>query len=212
MEVSYRTVIGYGESEMIINKSRFIAYANRAESEQQALAFIEQIKNQHKDATHNCAAYIVGKQDEYQKADDDGEPTGTAGKPILEVIKKSGLKDTVIVVTRYFGGIKLGAGGLIRAYGKTASAGLKVAGLVDRIAHTKLAVEIDYTFQGFVENNLRSLDYLIQEKLFAQKVTLIVLVKIGSEEVLEKAILDWTSGLASFEQLGSAYADVPVPE
>ena len=121
----YLTVSGYGEAEIEIQKSRFIAYVQRAEEEEAAAAFIEQIKKKHWNATHNCSAYVIGGNDQWQKADDDGEPSGTAGKPILEIIKKNQLKDTVIVVTRYFGGIKLGAGGLIRAYGKSASAGLK---------------------------------------------------------------------------------------
>ncbi|PDM36799.1 YigZ family protein, partial [Bacillus cereus] len=103
---------------MVIQKSRFICYVSRATTEEEAQEFIQKIQKQNWNATHNCSAYLIGEQDQIQKANDDGEPSGTAGVPMLEVLKKRGLKDTVVVVTRYFGGIKLGAGGLIRAYGK----------------------------------------------------------------------------------------------
>ena len=203
----YKTVAGYGSAALDISKSRFIAYVNRAETEDEAVAFIEQIKRKHLDATHNCAAYIVGEHDQCQKAYDDGEPTGTAGKPILEVIKKSVLKDTVIVVTRYFGGIKLGSGGLIRAYGKAASAALKGAGFIERCCHTRIVMEFDYTFQGMVENNLRSLGYVIEGKEFAERVTIIALEKTGQEEVLEEKVADWTAGKAILSRAGEVYVD-----
>src|SRR5699024_10060695 len=118
--------------EQIIQKSRFIGYVKRVETEENALAFIDEIKKKHHDATHNCSAYLIGEHDQIQKANDDGEPTGTAGVPILEVLKKKKLKDTAVVVTRYFGGVKLGAGGLIRAYGSTTSKAINATGIVVR--------------------------------------------------------------------------------
>ena len=121
MLAQYFTVKGYGEHEIIIEKSRFICYVSRATTEEEAQSFIQNIKKKHWDATHNCSAYLIGAHDQIQKANDDGEPSGTAGVPMLEVLKKRKLKDTVVVVTRYFGGIKLGAGGLIRAYSKSTS-------------------------------------------------------------------------------------------
>ena len=123
MRANYRTIKGYGESEFVIQRSRFITFVMRVETEEEALDFINEIKKMHHTATHNCSAYMIGEHDDIQKANDDGEPSGTAGVPILEVLKKQKLKDTVIVVTRYFGGIKLGGGGLIRAYGRAASEG-----------------------------------------------------------------------------------------
>ena len=154
MRNTYRTVQGYGQAEVEINKSRFIAYVNRAESEEEAIAFLERIRKQHWDATHNCAAYIVGENEEHQKANDDGEPSGTAGRPILEVIKRSALTDTIIIVTRYFGGIKLGTGGLIRAYGKSAVVGLEAAGIVERQLHTRMTATIDYSLLGVPGRNV----------------------------------------------------------
>lgn len=112
----YRTVRGAGSKEIVIKKSRFIGHVKPVDSEDDANAFIEEIKKLHWNATHNCSAYMIGERDEIQKQSDDGEPSGTAGKPILEVIRNQGLKNVAIVVTRYFGGIMLGAGGLIRAY------------------------------------------------------------------------------------------------
>ncbi|EIW17416.1 MULTISPECIES: YigZ family protein [Pelosinus] len=206
----YLTVSGYGEAEIEIQKSRFIAYVQRAEQEEAAVAFIEQIKKKHWNATHNCSAYIIGGNDQWQKADDDGEPSGTAGKPILEIIKKNQLKDTVIVVTRYFGGIKLGAGGLIRAYGKSASAGLKAVGITQRQNHTRIGVEIDYTFLGMLENQLRLQGYRIEDKIFTDTIRLIVLEKVGQEEILEQKIIDWTAGQVTLTREGQVYVETPV--
>ena len=206
----YRTVKGYGQKEIEINKSRFIAYVEQIENEEAAISFIEQIKKKHWNATHNCSAYLIGEKDQCQKADDDGEPSGTAGKPILEIIKKSGLKNTVIVVTRYFGGIKLGAGGLIRAYGKSASEGIKETGMIERQGHTRIGVEVEYTFLGMLENQLRIQGYLIADKQFTDKITLVVLEKLGQEEVLKQKIIDWTAGQAVFSHMGEVYVDTPI--
>jgi len=207
----YQTVAGYGQTEIEINKSRFIAYVKRVETEEMAVAFIAEIKKKHWNATHNCSAYIIGENDQYQKADDDGEPSGTAGKPILEIIKKMGLKDTVIVVTRYFGGIKLGAGGLIRAYGKSASTGIKEVGIIERQGHTRISVQIDYTLLGMLENQLRMQDYIIADKEFTDKINLIVLEKIGQEEELKQKITDWTAGNVLFSIAGEEYVDTLLP-
>lgn len=207
MRKSYQTVKGDGVAEIEINKSRFISYVARVENEEDAVAFVEQIKKKHWNATHNCSAYLAGENDQYQKADDDGEPSGTAGKPILEIIKKSGLKDTVVVVTRYFGGIKLGAGGLIRAYGKSASAGIKEVGMALRTAHTRIAVEIEYTLLGMLENQLRLQGYTIADKTFAEKITLVVLEKLGEEAVLEQKLMDWTAGQVVFQHVGEVYVE-----
>lgn len=209
MNTKYYTVQGSGHREIEINKSRFISYINRVVTEEEALAFIETIRKRHWDATHNCSAYVIGDNDQHQKSSDDGEPSGTAGKPILEVIKKMNLKDTVVVVTRYFGGIKLGAGGLVRAYGKSAAAGLEAAGIIERQLHTLIAVQIEYSLLGTVENNLRNHHYLITDKQFAAAVTVFTLAPSGQEAVLEAKLADWTSGQAQVEYLEQQYVDVP---
>ncbi|MFC4323375.1 YigZ family protein [Litchfieldia salsa] len=190
---SYYTVKGNGEHEINIQKSRFIASINRVTTESEAQSFIQQIKKQHSSANHNCSAYLIGEHDQIQKANDDGEPSGTAGVPMLEVLKKKQLKDTVVVVTRYFGGIKLGAGGLIRAYGKATSEGLLATGIVERklmkVVHTK----IDYTWLGKVENDLRSSIYEIKEIHYLEDVEVEVYVK--EDEVA--AFCDWMTELTN---------------
>ncbi|WHY61450.1 YigZ family protein [Cytobacillus firmus] len=173
----YYTVKGYGENEIIIDKSRFIAHVSRANSEEEAQEFIQSIKKKHYNATHNCSAYLIGENDQIQKANDDGEPSGTAGVPILEVLKKKKLKDSVVVVTRYFGGIKLGAGGLIRAYGKATSEGLQTTGIVERELVTIMHTKIDYTWLGKIENELRSSVYPIKEIHYLESVEIETYVK-----------------------------------
>ncbi|MDM5228390.1 YigZ family protein [Cytobacillus sp. NJ13] len=173
----YYTVKGYGENEIIIDKSRFIAHVSRAKSEEEAQEFILSIKKRHYNATHNCSAYLIGENDQIQKANDDGEPSGTAGVPILEVLKKKKLKDSVVVVTRYFGGIKLGAGGLIRAYGKATSEGLQTTGIVERELVTIMHTKIDYTWLGKIENELRSSLYPIKEIHYLESVEIETYVK-----------------------------------
>ncbi|MFJ7408964.1 MULTISPECIES: YigZ family protein [unclassified Lysinibacillus] len=197
MRDNYLTVKGYGESEIIISKSRFLTYIERAESEEDAMMFIERIKKMHHNATHNCSAYIIGEHDHIQKANDDGEPSGTAGVPMLEVLKKQGLKDTVVVVTRYFGGIKLGGGGLIRAYGKATTEGLLAAQVVERKLHHLMKIEIDYTWLGKVENEIRNSAYSLEEIRYLEGVEIIVSVLKEEENQFINWITELTNGQAS---------------
>lgn len=189
----YKTVKGYGEHEIIIEKSRFIAYISRAESDEEAQNFILTIKKKHRDATHNCSAYLIGEKDQIQKANDDGEPSGTAGVPILEVLKKRQLKDTVAVITRYFGGIKLGAGGLIRAYGKATSEGIDAAGIVERKLMKIMHTRIDYTWLGKLENELRASVYAIKEIHYLD----LVEVETFVEESQIQNFTDWMTELTN---------------
>lgn len=197
---SYYTVKGYGEHEIIIQKSRFIAYINRATTEKEAQDFILQIKKKHYDATHNCSAYLIGENDQIQKANDDGEPSGTAGVPILEVLKKKHLKDTVVVITRYFGGIKLGAGGLIRAYGSSTSDGLQAAGLVERKLMRVMHTKIDYTWLGKVENELRSSNYQIKEIKYIDAVEIETYVDEGQTQQFIEWMTELTNGKAEISE------------
>lgn len=190
----YYTVKGYGEHELIINKSRFVASINRATTEEEAQNFIHEIKKKYRDATHNCSAYLIGEQDHIQKANDDGEPSGTAGVPILEVLKKKKLKDTVVVITRYYGGIKLGAGGLIRAYGKTTSEGLSATGLVERKLMQLMHTTIDYTLLGKVENEVRSSSYIIDNIQYQENVQVDVLISEKDKENYLHWIIELTQG------------------
>lgn len=193
---SYKTVKGFGEHEIVIQKSRFITYVDRVTTEADAQAFIEKIKKQHWNANHNCSAYMIGENDQIQKANDDGEPSGTAGVPMLEVLKKRGLKDTVVVVTRYFGGIKLGAGGLIRAYGSATSEGLNATGVVERKLMQIFHTTVDYTWLGKLENELRSSRYLIKEIHYLDQVEIETYVVSDEKEAFIGWMTDLTNGQA----------------
>lgn len=208
---AYHTVKQVSEVKLEINKSLFIAYTSPAATETAAIAFIQEIKKLHKEANHNCSAYVIGQHGQTQKADDDGEPGGTAGRPILEVINKSSVKNAVIVVTRYFGGIKLGTGGLIRAYTKAAVDGLAAAIIVEKQLHTRLAIEINYHLLGTIENQLRLHHYLIENKEFSQIVKLIVLARKGEENQLRQLVADCTAAQAKVQPVGEIYLDI-LPE
>jgi uncharacterized YigZ family protein len=190
----YLTVAGRGDHEIVIEKSRFISHIARVETEDAAQAFIQEIKKKHKDATHNCSAYMIGEQNQIQKALDDGEPSGTAGVPILEVLKKKELKDTAVVVTRYFGGIKLGAGGLIRAYSKATSEGINATGVVIRKLMRVISTTVDYTWLGKLENELRSSIYQIKEIQYLDQVNILVYVEETQKETYTAWITELTNG------------------
>jgi len=207
LKKDYITVKGYGESEIIIQKSRFITYVNRTESEQEAQAFIEEIKSKHRSANHNCSAYLIGEHDSIQKANDDGEPSGTAGVPILEVLKKQGLKDTVVVVTRYFGGIKLGGGGLIRAYGKATTEGLQAAQIVERRLHHLMKVSVEYTWLGKVENEVRGSSYPLLRIDYADAVELFLYAPVSLEEKFIEWITEMTNGQAIIQQQAQEFLE-----
>ncbi|MGG4264137.1 YigZ family protein [Peribacillus simplex] len=194
MLTQYLTVTGRGEHEIVIEKSRFISHIARVETEEAAQAFIQEIKKKHKDATHNCSAYMIGEQNQIQKALDDGEPSGTAGVPILEVLKKKELKDTAVVVTRYFGGIKLGAGGLIRAYSKATSEGINTTGVVIRKLMRVISTTVDYTWLGKLENELRSSIYQIKEIQYLDQVAIQVYVAEKQKEAYTAWMTELTSG------------------
>ncbi|CEG22212.1 IMPACT family member YigZ [Planococcus massiliensis] len=194
MRENYKTIGNGKESEITIQKSRFIAHAKRAETEKEALEFIDSIKAQHKSANHNCSAYMIGEHDSIQKANDDGEPSGTAGVPMLEVLKKQGLKDTVVVVTRYFGGIKLGGGGLIRAYGKATTEAIAAAGVVERRLHCLMNVQVDYTWLGKIENEIRQSDFPLKEILYTEGVELLINVPVEQEQQFSDWINEMTNG------------------
>ncbi|MBT2661786.1 YigZ family protein [Bacillus sp. ISL-45] len=206
---SYYTVKGYGEHEIEIQKSRFIAYINRAETEEEAQEFIQSIKKKHWNANHNCSAYLIGESDLIQKANDDGEPSGTAGVPILEVLKKKHLKDTVVVITRYFGGIKLGAGGLIRAYGKATSEGLSATGIVERKLMRIVHTTVDYTWLGKIENELRSSIYQLKEIHYLDKVEIETYVEEAQTETFKEWMVELTSGQCELRDGDMQYLEEP---
>ncbi|MGG0937302.1 YigZ family protein [Brevibacillus centrosporus] len=206
----YKTVAGYGEDMIVIERSRFIGYAQRVTTEEEATAFIAMIKKKHWDATHNCSAFVIGENDQIQRSSDDGEPSGTAGKPILECIKKNGVKDTAVVVTRYFGGIKLGAGGLVRAYTAGTVTALKAAKIVVHTLHQKISVNVDYHWWGKVENELRLTDQRVVGTDYTDRVTAHVLIPDGLQDDFIAGMVDLTNGQAKIERGEKEYVEVPV--
>lgn len=203
----YRTVKEYKEHEIIIQKSRFICYIDRATTEEEALTFIQTIKKKNWNATHNCSAYLIGEQDQIQKAHDDGEPSGTAGVPMLEVLKKKNLKDTVVVVTRYFGGIKLGGGGLIRAYSNSVSEGINAAGIVNCILMRIMHTRIDYTLLGKVENELRQSPYKLKAIQYIEDVTVETYVEEEQKQAFQNWMTELTNGRASITEGNMLYLE-----
>jgi uncharacterized YigZ family protein len=194
MVESYKTVRGLGSKEIVIKKSKFIGFSKPVATEAEAIVFIEDIKKSHWNATHNCSAYMIGHRNDIQKQSDDGEPSGTAGKPILEVIRNQGLSNIVIVVTRYFGGIMLGAGGLIRAYTDGAVAAIESGEVVTHVLHREIFVEVEYTWLGKIENELRNHEVRLGETFFTEKVILTCLPRNNEAETFKSWMTDLTQG------------------
>ncbi|MHA6485416.1 YigZ family protein [Paenibacillus sp. strain BS8-2] len=201
----YNTVRQEANNEIVIKKSRFIGYAKPVQSEEEAVAYIDEIKRLHRQATHNCSAYVVGERDQHQKASDDGEPSGTAGKPILEVIKNKGLKNVVVVVTRYYGGIMLGAGGLVRAYTDGAVAGIEAAEEIELVLHREVFVDVDYTWYGKIENELHGRGTRVGDTQFTDRVTVCCLPEEPECDAFIAWMTDLTQGQAEIAQGESRY-------
>lgn len=194
MEKSYRMVKQYGEASFIERKSRFISYAMPVTTEEEAVQFLNTIRKKHYDATHNCYAYIIGENGEIQRSSDDGEPAGTAGIPILEIIRKEGLTNTIVVVTRYFGGILLGAGGLIRAYAEGAKCAISAAGVIEVKAFSIFAIHIDYSYLGKIQHEAAKKQYIIQDIDYTDIVKIKLLVSPKHKDSLINDINNWTNG------------------
>lgn len=201
----YATIRQQANEEIVIKKSRFIGYAKPVETEEEAIAFIDEIKRLHRSATHNCSAYLIGERDQFQKASDDGEPSGTAGKPILEVIKNKKLKNVAVVVTRYFGGIMLGAGGLVRAYTDGAVAGIEAAGEIVKVLHREVYVDVDYTWYGKLENELHGRGTRVGGTEFTDRVIVKCLPEVSEAEAFIQWMTDLTQGQASITEGESIY-------
>ena len=201
---SSKTLHQYGEDKYIVEKSTFIGYAKPIKTEEEAVEFINEIKKKHKDATHNVWAYTVGENMNIQRYSDDGEPQGTAGIPTLEVIKKEDLRDVVVVVTRYFGGIKLGAGGLVRAYTKGAKVGIEAGIVIEKVKYTEVKIKIDYNLLGKIQNEIMNLELTIKDTIYGEDVEIIVYVRNEDVENLESRIIDITNAKANIT-LGEEY-------
>lgn len=206
----YLTIQSDGKHEIIIEKSRFICHLMRVTTESEAQTFIQTIKKEHRDATHNCSAYIIGENDQFQKAHDDGEPSGTAGVPMLEVLKKKKLKNIAVVVTRYFGGTKLGAGGLVRAYGSAVSETIQTIGIVECTLATIIKCSFAYSLVGKIENALEQKNYQISDKEFTDKVVFHVFVDNDDIPHFRKWITEMANGQLELTESTQKYREKDV--
>lgn len=188
----YITVKGSGQAEIVEKKSRFIAHIKPITSEDDATAFIEEIKKQYWDARHNCYAYQLGDRNQIQRYSDDGEPGGTAGMPILDVLRGKDIKDTIVVVTRYFGGTLLGTGGLVRAYSLSAREGIKSAVLIERIPHIRQHFIVDYTLSGKVQYEILNGGHILEDTIYTDKVEFIALSQVEMADKLVENIVNIT--------------------
>ena len=192
----YRSVYESGEAEYIIEKSRFIAHVSPAETPEEARLFVSEMKEKYKDATHNVPAFVCGAGSEHQWASDDGEPQGTSGMPVLKLITAEGLTNVVIVITRYFGGIKLGTGGLARAYTHAAKLGIEAAGICDVKESSVLRYSFDYTHLSKITNYAAERGYDLGDIEYTDSVTAVISCPKEETDRLSSAISDMTSGRA----------------
>ena len=190
---SYSTVLSSASAEIVIEKSRFIGQSFHVEDLEETENIIKEVKKKYYDATHNCFAYIIGEDMSIAKASDDGEPSSTAGVPMLELMKKLNLTNTLVMATMYFGGIKLGASGLIRAYAKTAKISLEANSIVNKDVFNRIILEIDYSLIGRIQKFLENNQIIHDAPIFTEKVELNLYAKDEKIEGLQKDLLDITN-------------------
>ncbi len=209
MPGEYLTINESGQGEYVEKKSRFIAQAVHVESEEEAIAFLEKVRKKYYDARHNCYAWVIGEQKEKTRSSDDGEPSGTAGLPILKAIDGSGCTNVLIVVTRYFGGTLLGTGGLVRAYSKSAKDALDDAAKVRMCLCARLRVTIQYGALDRILYYLRQEGIEPADQIYTDKVTLVLVIEeTRAGQVMEK-ITALTNGTARIEQEPSGFYPLP---
>lgn len=201
--MDYRTIIEPATAEYVIERSRFLTLAAPVSDEAEAQAVVAAQRKKYFDARHHCSAWILGEDSSKQKSSDDGEPGGTAGMPILDVIKRKGLTNVVVVVTRYFGGIKLGAGGLVRAYSHSAALGLDAAKTAVNADFMRLAVAVAYPLLGSVENYLRQHNVRVADTSYADDVTFELLVPPDEVQALTDELTNLTAANAEIIELGT---------
>ena len=197
--MSYLTIMDESNIDFKEKKSTFIGHAKRVYNEEEARAFINKIKSENKEATHNVYAYIIGENMGIQRYSDDGEPQGTAGIPVLEVIKKNGITDITVVVTRYFGGVLLGVGGLVRAYSKGAALAIKEAGIVEKVKGCRLNILIDYDLIGKVQYICSQNSWFIEDTEYTNMVKVILYSDINMIDSIKNTMVEATAGRTVFE-------------
>lgn len=207
---SYKTVYTGGEGEIEEKKSRFIAHVFPVESEEQASEFVEKTKKKYWDARHNCYAYVLGSSGEVSRCSDDGEPSGTAGRPILEVLMGQEIRNVLVIVTRYFGGTLLGTGGLVRAYSQATQAGLKESQLITKTLGYRMTIDTDYNGIGKLQFLAAGLEIPIVDTLYSDRVQMILMVASEQCDRVKKEVTEATAGQAKIhiEEKESFFATI----
>ena len=203
----YRMLSKGAQAELVEKKSRFIATIRPVSSEEEAVAFIEEMKKKYYDARHNCSAFVIGSKGELTRSSDDGEPSGTAGRPMLEVLTGSGIRNIAVVVTRYFGGVLLGTGGLVRAYSGAVKMALEQCETITRRYGVQMLIKTDYNGVGKIQYLLGSKDVVIQDSVYAADVQMTVLVPIEEYDRLCKELVETTNGRVGLEEVEKLYYD-----
>ncbi|MFE3598197.1 YigZ family protein [Streptomyces sp. NPDC059096] len=209
MQEQYRTVARAGVHETEVNRSRFLCALAPAATEEEAQEFVAGVRREHPTATHHCFAYVIGADASVQRASDDGEPGGTAGAPMLQMLMRREMRYTVAVVTRYYGGVKLGAGGLIRAYGGAVGEALDALGTRTRRRFRQVTVVVDHQRAGRLENDLRATGHAVREVRYAEAVTIELGLPDAEVDAFRGWLADTTAGTAALELGGEAYGDGP---
>ncbi|MBO5364662.1 MAG: YigZ family protein [Clostridia bacterium] len=209
MKEQYTTIAKEAKAEIIEKRSRFIATARPVATEEEALTFLNQLRQEYWDATHNVYAYII-EENQLARYSDDGEPGGTAGMPVLDILRKEGLSNLIVVVTRYFGGTLLGTGGLVHAYSKSAKAGLEAAGLLDMILCRELSLTCEYTLWGTLQNYLSKREQILQgEAQYTEKVCLPLYLPVAMADSFCKDVVNHLNGQIEIAQGDTRYCSRP---
>ena len=208
--MEFRTIKEDGQVQEEIKKSRFICHAKRVYSEEEARDFITAIKKEHYKATHNCSAFIIGERSEIKRTSDDGEPSGTAGVPMLGVLENHNLTNVCVVVTRYFGGIKLGAGGLIRAYAGSVALAVKEIGIIEIKEQAGITIQMSYTQYQEYSNFLKEHDLMELETNFTEQVDTMIYVDKEEKENIKASLVEFFNGKVTLTDQGLREVEVPV--
>lgn len=208
---TYKTVKKRSESLLIEKKSKFIANVKPVDNEEAAIEFLNEIRSKYSDATHNVYAYVIDENNIFRYSDD-GEPSGTAGMPVLDAIRKSGIVDVAVVVTRYFGGTLLGTGGLVHTYGASAKQGLEESEIVIRQLCDVLAVKVDYTLLGKMQHEIMTKGYLLEDTVYEDEVTFIISCPIDTTSRVIEEIVNMTNARAKCEKIDKKYVDIKEEE
>ena len=203
--LTYLSVGEMKETELIIEKSRFLGFAFPVQTIEEIDSLLLSYHEKYRDANHVCYAYRLGASGIEMKASDDGEPSGTAGVPMLEVLKKENLTDTLVIVVRYFGGIKLGSGGLIRAYGKSAKEAVLASQILTYQKHYPLSATVEYTFSGGLSHLIKEKDWQLDKQIFTDKVTYLLEVPEDGINEVEATIVNFTKNQVVFERGNLVY-------